>query len=49
MSYSELSKTDQLLTAVEFFAAGVEIPRELSEELGEDLIAEIKNPVGGYD
>lgn len=45
MSYKELSKTEQLRTAIDFVKYNADIPSELQELLGEDLIYLISNPV----
>jgi len=47
MSYADLSKDDQVLTAIKFIAIGSEIPLELQEELGSELVYEVSNPIKG--
>ena len=44
MSYKELSNTERVKTAIGFVAYGADIPTELKELLGEDLIFLIENP-----
>ena len=45
MSYKDLSTPDQVRTAIDFVKYGADIPSELKELLGEDLIYIISNPV----
>ena len=44
MSYSELTRSERIILAVECVALGVVIPNEIAADLGAELIAEIENP-----
>jgi len=43
--YQKLSEYDQLLLAIEFHMNGISIPKELIDILGDDLVADITNPI----
>ena len=47
--YEDLSQYEQLLLAVQFHLSGSVIPQELSALLGEDLVADITNPIVNKD
>lgn len=43
--YSELHPDDQLLLAIEFHLSGTDIPQELIDLLGDQVIKDITAPV----
>jgi len=48
VSYSDLSQDDLVLLAIQYTALGTDIPAEIVEILGEELIQEITNPIGDF-
>lgn len=49
MAYSELSEPEQVLVAIGFVANGTDVPYELQELLGDELMQDITYPRGEID
>lgn len=49
MAYSDLSVEELILLSAEFVGRGLDIPREIREELPPDLLWEIENPETTHD
>lgn len=49
MPYSDLPLVEQILLAAECVGRGINIPREIRDQLGPEIIRDIENPETSHD
>jgi len=49
MAYSDLAIEEQILLSAEFVGRGLEVPQELKQALGPELLRDIENPETFHD